>query len=620
MLTKWVIANFKSIDDKVELDLAPLTLLVGPNSSGKSTIVQSILMIAQTLSSRRSDPQLLLNGEFVRLGVLGDLLHVHEGSQKAPFKKKPSLKIGFELQPTDKETALPLALDYRTTSIKADVKFESRRADTALGEERYPAVVRFDLNVEFEGTEEETAQTYQSYLRVTTRSGKADIPQNLFDQKKVNLPDLSFRPYMRGNYAGAVSGGRFRRTIRISSGQTRYLGRARRQTAELVPVGTQLNRFLPNRLLAYYNEQEINFRNYIDEFLSYVRTPRKETALPKEAWSEFVDIISTYFSHIDRFKVSVNELPDWLNRIKLEDRRKIYYMLDDLQEDWLQKRLLKSKPEFNVITVPIPEPFETAARIVSTFFTQNIKYLGPLREEPRLVYALPISGDTTDVGLKGEYTAAVLNANKKVQVSYCDPRTKDIVKAPLEEAVNQWLQHFGLADSVETQEASKLGHVLILEEANIPVYLDLTNVGVGVSQVLPILVSGLLAKEGTVLIYEQPEIHLHPRLQAEIADFFLGLIRCQKRCIVETHSEYMISRIRRRLAEAQNEDILSKVRLFFSEKIDSVSRFREISVNKYGAVIDWPRGFFDQAQQEAQMIIEASMRKRSEEKRGRSPS
>ena len=73
MLTKWVIANFKSIADKVELDLAPLTLLAGPNSSGKSTIIQSLLLIAQTLSSRRSESQLLLNGEFVRLGVLDDL-------------------------------------------------------------------------------------------------------------------------------------------------------------------------------------------------------------------------------------------------------------------------------------------------------------------------------------------------------------------------------------------------------------------------------------------------------------------------------------------------------------------------------------------------------------------
>jgi hypothetical protein len=396
--------------------------------------------------------------------------------------------------------------------------------------------------------------------------------------------------------------------------------RVRRQTAELTPIGSQLNRFLPNLLLAYYNEQEINFRNYIDEFLTYVRIPRKEEPLSKAARSEFVDFLNTYFSHIDRFKVSVKGFTDWLGRIKLEDRRRIHYMLSAFSEEWLQKRLRESEPEFNITTVPIPEPFYIAVNMISTFFSRNIKYLGPLREEPRLVYALPFSEDPTDIGLKGEYTAAVLTSNENVQVSYWDPRTKDVVKAPLGAAVNCWLQHFRLADAVVTREASKLGHVLMLDEVNIPEYLDLTNVGVGVSQVLPILVSGLLAKEGSVLIYEQPEIHLHPRLQAEIADFFLGLTYCQKRCIVETHSEYLVNRIRRRLAETQDEDILSKVRLLFSERIDSVSRFREIPINKYGAITDWPQGFFDQAQQEAQMIIEASMRKRSEERHEGPPS
>lgn len=617
MLTEWAIANFKSIADKVELNLAPLTLLVGPNSSGKSTIIQSILLIAQTLSSRRSESQLLLNGEFVRLGELDDLLHVHRGSRETPFKIKPYLEIGFELQPINKKITSPRMLDYSPMKIQTKVKFGNRRVETPYGKEYYPTVVRFDLNVEFIETEEETTQISQGSLRVTERRGTAGVPQILFDQKRVKLSEVSFRPHMAGNYVGTLGGGRLRRPIRISSGQVHYMRRLHQQTAELIPIGTQLNRFLPNRLLAYYNEQEINFRNYIDEFLSYVRIPGREPPLSEAAQSASVDFINTYSS---RFKVPVDEFTDWLRRLKIGDRRNIYFMLSELRDEWLQKRLREFEPRHNVITVPIPEPFDTAINMVSNFFSRDIKYLGPLREEPHFLYAPPFSGDPTDVGLKGEYTAAVLTVNKNMQVSYYDPKIKDLVEAPLGKAINCWLQNFGLADSVETREVSKLGHGLVLEDKNIPIYLDLTNVGVGVSQVLPILVSGLLAKEGSVLIYEQPEIHLHPRLQAEIADFFLGLTYCQKRCIVETHSEYLVNRIRRRLAEAQNEDILSKVRLLFSEKIDSVSRFREVAINKYGAITDWPQGFFDQAQQEAQMIIEASMRKRSEEKHGGSTS
>lgn len=620
MLTKWSIANFKSIDNKVELDLAPLTLLVGPNNSGKSTVIQSILLIAQTFSSHRSESQLLLNGEFVRLGRLDELLHIHQGSKETPFKKKPYLEIGFELQPTENEAILPRMPDYSPTRIKVNIKFENRRVSTADGEERHPTVARLDLDVESTHTEEETTQTLQSQLRVTTRRGTSDIPQILIKQEQARRTELSFRPNMSGEYTGSLGGRRFRRPIRISSGQTQYVGMARRQTAELVPIGTGFNRFLPNRLVVYYNERELKLRSYIDEFMSYIRMPKRERPLSNAATIEFADFINRYFYQSSQLKVSIKEFTNRLNKLNYKDRKEIYYLLGRYRDKWLQARVLKSEPEIKVTTVPLPEPFDTTVNLVSAFFSRNIKYLGPLREEPRLVYALPFSGDPTDVGLKGEYTAAVLNAHRNMEVSYWDPEKEEIIKTPLSQAVNYWSRYLGIANSVEVEEAGKLGHIVAVEEAGVPKYLDLTNVGVGVSQVLPILVSGLLAKEGSLLCYEQPEIHLHPKIQAGIADFFLSLIHCQKRCIVESHSEYLVNRIRRRLAEAQNDGILSKVRLLFSENIDSVSRFREVAINKYGAITDWPQGFFDQAQQEAQILLETSMRKRSKERHERSHS
>jgi len=623
MLTKWIIANFKSIDEKVELDLAPLTLFVGPNSSGKSTVIQSILLIAQTLSSRRSEPQLLLNGEFVSLGVLGGLYHVHQSSQETRFRKKPYLEIGFELQPLAEETALSKIIDYSPNSIKVNIRFQNRQVTTAYGDERDPTVVRIDLDVESASTEEEEegiTKKLHSYLRVTERRGADDIIETLINNGLLSLDQLSYRPYMSGGYAGALKSSHFRRPIRISSEQTEHSVRARRQTAELTPVGTQFNRFLPNNMVVHYNEQEIKLRNYFDEFLSYIRMPRKDKPLSAAAQMELVDIVNKYFSQIDRFKVTADTLIGWIGHLKLKDRMRLHYKLFEKRDEWLQNRLIESEPEYNARTVSIPEPFNIATDIVSNFFSHNIKYLGPLRAEPRLIYSLPLSGDPTDIGLKGEYTAAVLNSNKNVEVFYWDPAIKDVVKASLREAVGYWLHYLGIADSVQTEEVSKLGHILAIEDHSIHQFLDLTNVGVGVSQLLPILVSGLLAKKGSVLIYEQPEIHLHPKLQAEIADFFLGLIHCNKRCIVETHSEYLVNRLRLRLAESPDDDILSKVRILFTERIDSASRFREVSINKYGAITDWPQGFFDQAHREAQVLIEASMRKRSTDRHDRSSS
>ncbi len=74
MLKNWSIQNFKAIIDSGNLKLAPVTVLAGRNSSGKSSLLQSILMISQTLSNRVLDRPLLLNGSLVQLGTFDDVL------------------------------------------------------------------------------------------------------------------------------------------------------------------------------------------------------------------------------------------------------------------------------------------------------------------------------------------------------------------------------------------------------------------------------------------------------------------------------------------------------------------------------------------------------------------
>ncbi len=65
------------------------------------------------------------------------------------------------------------------------------------------------------------------------------------------------------------------------------------------------------------------------------------------------------------------------------------------------------------------------------------------------------------------------------------------------------------------------------------------NVGIGTSQVLPVLILGLISPQGTVVIYEQPELHLHPYSQSRLADFFIAMSKLGKQIIIETHSEYI---------------------------------------------------------------------------------
>ena len=90
MLKSWYFKNFKAILDSGELKLAPVTVLAGRNSSGKSSLIQSILMIAQTLSNRIPDRALLPNGPIVQLGTFEDIL-----SEQTDLR---TMTVGFTLE------------------------------------------------------------------------------------------------------------------------------------------------------------------------------------------------------------------------------------------------------------------------------------------------------------------------------------------------------------------------------------------------------------------------------------------------------------------------------------------------------------------------------------------
>ena len=162
----------------------------------------------------------------------------------------------------------------------------------------------------------------------------------------------------------------------------------------------------------------------------------------------------------------------------------------------------------------------------------------------------------------------------------------------------------------ESKDMGKLGHELKVALANSDGKHDLTHVGVGVSQVLPILVMCLLAEADSALVFEQPELHLHPKVQTLLGDFFLSVALCNKQCIVETHSEYLIDRLRFRIAAAEGDILADRAKIYFVEKPGAASAFREVTINEYGAIVDWPEGFFDQSQQQAEEILKAAAMKR----------
>ena len=265
-----------------------------------------------------------------------------------------------------------------------------------------------------------------------------------------------------------------------------------------------------------------------------------------------------------------------------------------------------------------PRLITEATWYLENFFGSSLKYLGPLRDTPKPLYPLAPAADPHDVGLRGENTASILELHKSRKIRYIPSANfkgpgidRKTVTRTLEAAVTDWLQYLGVANSVGSRDRGKLGHELKVGLSNSDSTHDLTHVGVGVSQVLPILLMCLLADTDSTLVFEQPELHLHPRVQTLLGDFFLSIVLCNKQCIVETHSEYFIDRIRFRIAaSAPESELNSNAKIYFVEKPSRASSFREVVINEYGAISDWPEGFFDQSQQQAEEIIIAALAKK----------
>ena len=122
----------------------------------------------------------------------------------------------------------------------------------------------------------------------------------------------------------------------------------------------------------------------------------------------------------------------------------------------------------------------------------------------------------------------------------------------------------------------------------------LTDVGFGVSQVLPVVTLLQYVPEGATVILEQPEIHLHPLAQAHLADVIINAAQHRRiQVIVESHSEHLLLRLQRRVAEGKvsNEEL----KLYFCDLVEGTSRLAPLSVDMFGNIDNWPEHFMGDA-------------------------
>ena len=224
----------------------------------------------------------------------------------------------------------------------------------------------------------------------------------------------------------------------------------------------------------------------------------------------------------------------------------------------------------------------------------SISYLGPLRIKAKRLY--PWAGvEPENVGISGEKTvAAFLAAQDRLINLGSKMRYKSF-----KEIIASKLKEMGLIEEFRVNAISdqRQEYEVKLRTKLSKDWVDLPDVGFGISQVLPVLVQCFYAPPGSIILMEQPEIHLHPSAQSALADVMIDVINSREngsdrniQLIIETHSEHFLRRLQRRIAEEQLPQ--EKVSAYFANISSKQPILEPLEIDIFGNIRNWPEHFF----------------------------
>lgn len=643
MLLEWRLRNFKSVTQETALPLAPLTIFTGANSAGKSTILQSILLTSQTVQSPVFGKPVILNGNMARLGSYGDIASAGD--------EESEIHIGFDLNMQSNDGLSsnfrqPRNFFYRRgihfRTVTVDYAFTAKpgpndhaeldllRLQPLLTESSVTVRYREDESHQGGGTPAESSVAIRrSNIRIDKRAKDLKLEEASLDHALLNSLQYEIVRAPRNSRFYEIDGLKVRPEL---AGAIAHHFLPRQVTGRYDYIDAEVKWKLslliePRRNAHYYAKfSDSTVSNSAATLIASLLqdTIKQNEELGRSGLSELGK--RTLTDTLEKFKKSrdLREMQALYTRLPSRDVSFIFTLLGN-ERATLEKEIRGGRGAAFVLENAEPsDPLDLAMDYVHYFFMRSIKYLGPLRDEPKPVYPLVGSSDPADVGLRGEHTAAVLHVHKNTIITYipsasfasnegqgaAQNQESAVKQSHLASAVQDWLSYMGVSKDFSTNDLGKLGHELKVISDESGLKHDLTQVGVGVSQVLPILVLALLADSGTTLVFEQPELHLHPRVQSRLADFFVSMTILGKQCLVETHSEYLINRLRYRAAVDATNRVADSAMIYFVQKQGIQSDYKKIKLDALGSLDSWPMGFFDESELATSRLLKASLNKR----------
>jgi predicted ATPase len=247
-------------------------------------------------------------------------------------------------------------------------------------------------------------------------------------------------------------------------------------------------------------------------------------------------------------------------------------------------------------------------------FFRRISYLGPLRTKAERLYSWA-GNEPESVGYSGENTVAAILAAKARKINFVQ-RGRSL---PFEAVVANALEKMGLIEEFEVKSISKERHEyeVKVRTKGSNTWVDIPDVGFGVSQVLPVLVQCFYAPKDSIIIMEQPEIHLHPRAQSALADVMLDAVNAREngkprniQLIIETHSEHFLRRLQRRIAENENGRMHDAVAAYFANVSKMPATLDNLQIDPFGDILNWPENFFGDEMADIAGQAEAALKRK----------
>ena len=586
--------NFKSVVN-AGADLKALTVIVGSNSAGKSTLMQSLLLLSQSLGADERSNHLSLNGPLVDFGYMGDVKNHRAESEESVLIEADLAAIESSLDVVDlDELDLP-----ESGSRRLRIAVEFNDSD----ESSYPSVKRVRVQESLSTPAGETSLVDAAFEGLIKSKRQILTSGRITDEKEMKTVGVD-AVFMDGFLPS-----RLLEKISISILLEKYDHALLNH--KIKPALFQLLETQWNKKMRVFTEDVVDFAETVPLLIDICSGSVKYSNVDD---SKIKTPIKTLSDTITKLLTDSVEKQLIIESKTIDDQRRSWYKKESFLEDFLACEIFTALPgvgyfgfqRFLSQSVDSPSTlYNMARRKICNIISRRVTYLGPIRQRSMKP---PPSIDGRNLGRNGEYAADRFFRLQNKNVDFWDTTSQRIISIALKEAVVRVLSDFGLVYGVEAYDGGRNETVFKVTPQSGGKEVDLSAVGTGVSQLLPVLMAVLLTRPQEIVIIEQPELHLNPAIEKELATFLLNSARCGRQIVVETHSEHLVNRLRRHIAEGTEAE-KEAIGILFAQQKDGITQYHAAEINEIGGIVNWPQGFLDLGANEAKELLYAAKAK-----------